>query len=110
MENSTALRNTRELYGGSICRGGSIGFDRTRYGRRVLVPVLVAFPVRLLRGRRGLLRGDEVDDGRDHGAVARGAVAPVDGAGPLDFLLQQQIQLLLQVLKGSRRHLKPFTD
>lgn len=62
--------------------------------------MLVAFPVGLLRRRGALLRGDEVDDGRDHGAVFRGAVAPVYGPRLLDLLLQQQVQLLLQVLEG----------
>lgn len=45
-----------------------------------------------------LLGGDEVDDGRDDGAVLGLPVVPVHRRRAADLLLQQRVQLLLQAL------------
>lgn len=49
-----------------------------------------------------LLGGDEVDDGRDDGAVLGLAVLPVHRRRVPDFLLQQGVQLFLQTLVWKR--------
>ena len=79
---------------------------------------LVAGPLRLVAGplclvagplclvapcRPLLLGGDEVYDGRDDGAVLGLAVLLVHRGRAADLLLQQDVQLPLQTLRGTRR-------
>ena len=71
---------------------------------RLVAVSLVAGPLSLVAPRSPLLLGgDEVYDGRDDGAVLGLPVVPVHRGRVADLLLQQDVQLPLKTLCGTRR-------
>lgn len=65
----------------------------------VVVVSIRGAPVSVVAPAVGLLRGEQIDDGRDERTVFGAAVTPVHRLWALDFLLQEEVQLLPQVLK-----------